>query len=105
MLTRDEFLIDMHDALATSDAPKLGEITRIDEGFRLQETDEFIVEVHRMLFNWRLIVRRPELSWEIEHGFCFFGTDLATLARAVAVGLEWDDPLHATPTGFDKQAY
>lgn len=80
-------------------------IVRIDNGFRLQETDEYVVEVWRYVFNWRLVVLFPNQLIAVEHGFCYFGTDLESLARAVAAGLEWDDPLHTLPAGFDKQAF
>lgn len=30
---------------------------------------------------------------------------LESLARAVAAGLEWQDPLHTDPAGFDRKAF
>lgn len=39
------------------------------------------------------------------HGYCYFGTGLESLARAVAAGLQWVDPLNTAPEGFDKQAF
>ncbi len=66
--------------------------------FRLQQANGYTAEIHKLLFKWRFIVRRPETPWAFEHRFCLFGTDLATLAKAVAVGLEWDDPLSTMPT-------
>lgn len=105
MLTRDEHLCELHQALNESDASGANGITRIDEGFRLRATETYIVEVHKMLFNWRLVVFEPDALIDIKHGYCFFGTDLATLARAVAAGLEWVDPMNTPPADFDKQAY
>lgn len=59
----------------------------------------------KMLYNWRLVVMRPHQQIDTIHGYCYFGTDLATLARTVAAGLQWEDPLHSAPEGFDKQAF
>lgn len=58
-----------------------------------------------MLYNWRLVVMRPHQQIDTIHGYCYFGTDLATLARTVAAGLQWENPLHSAPEGFDKQAF
>lgn len=80
-------------------------IVRISNGFRLQETEEFTVEVWKMLYNWRLVVMPPRQQIETTHGYCYFGTDLTALARAVGAGLEWTDPLRTAPAGFDKQAF
>ena len=72
-------------------------------GFQLQKTEEYTVEVWRMIVNWRLVVFTDEIS--VHHGYCFFGTSLESLARAVAAGLEWEDPLNTDPPGFDKKAF
>jgi hypothetical protein len=80
-------------------------IVRISNGFRLQETEEYTVEVWKMLYNWRLVVMPPRQQIETTHGYCYFGTDLEALARAVAAGLTWADPLRTPPSGFDKQAF
>lgn len=78
-------------------------IVPTEQGFRLQQTDEYTVEVWRMIVNWRLVVFTNEVT--VNHGYCFFGTGLGTLARAVAVGLEWEDPLNTDPSDFDKKAF
>lgn len=73
---------------------------------RVQETEEFVVEVVPMMFNWRLVVYYPwEAGRTYEHGYCYFGTGPATRARAVAAGEGWVDPLHTHPAGYDKQAF
>jgi len=76
-----------------------------ENGFRLQTTDEYVVEVWAMLYNWRLIVMLPNQTITVEHGFCYFGRDFETLARAVAAGLTWENPLTDAPEGYDKQAF
>lgn len=82
------------------------ELQVIDGGYRLRVTDEYIVDCMRMAFNWRLVVSVPEEDGRFyRHGFCYFGRDLATMHRAIAAGLVWEDPLHAAPEGYDKRAY
>lgn len=80
-------------------------IETIDDGFRLQSTDEHVVEVWRYMFNWRLVSMLPNQNATTERGYCFFGTDLESLARAVAAGLAWENPLRSDPEGFDKRAF
>jgi len=80
-------------------------IVQTPEGFRLQETDEYVVEVWGMIYNWRLIVMKPNQNVTVEHGYCYFGRNFETLAKAVAAGLTWKDPLNSAPEGYDKQAF
>lgn len=58
-----------------------------------------------MLYNWRLVVLRPHQQIDAVHGYCYYGTELESLACAVAAGLEWHAPLNSAPVGFDKQAF
>jgi hypothetical protein len=82
------------------------ELRVIEGGYRLVETDEYVVDCMVMLFNWRLVVTTPQYDGlQYMHGFCYFGRDRATLLRAIAAGLAWEDPLHTAPEGYDKQAY
>ena len=75
-------------------------------GYRLAEGDDWYVEVHRMLYNWRLVVGLAELDGvSYEKGYCYFGTDQATLAKAILAARAWEDPLDTDPVGFDKRAY
>lgn len=87
------------------DSIDTSKIIQTEDGFRIRETSEYVIEVHAMLFNWRLIVMLPNQNVTIEHGYCYFGRDLESLARAIAAGLEWADPLATEPTGFDKKAF
>lgn len=80
-------------------------IQEVETGFRLQETEDYVVEVWPMLFNWRLVVMLPNQNVTIEHGYCYFGRGLDALAKATAAGLIWSDPLNSPPEGFDKQAF
>ncbi|XUK64640.1 hypothetical protein ABMA10_21945 [Plantibacter sp. RU18] len=105
LLSSSNVLDDLESALRHDADVDQERIVRIDNGFRLQETDEYVVEAWKMLYNWRLVVMRPHQQVDTIHGYCYFGTDLETLARAVAAGLQWEDPLHSAPEGFDKQAF
>lgn len=80
-------------------------IEEISNGFRLQSTDEYVVEVWRYLFNWRLVVMKAHDQINVVHGYCYFGTRLESLTRAVTAGMEWVDPLLTPPREFDKQAF
>lgn len=81
------------------------EITEIENGFRIRQTEEFTVEVWRYTFNWRLVSMLPNQQTTTARGYCFLGITLESLARAVAAGLEWDDPLHGDPPDYDKRAF
>jgi hypothetical protein len=81
------------------------QLERIDNGWRVKSTDEYVVEVWKTLFNWRLVVMVPNQQSVVEHGFCYFGLGLESLTRAIAAGLEWEDPFITKPNGFDKQAF
>lgn len=95
-------MADLAPEEATQNDPR---IQQTENGYRLQETDEYVVEVWPMLFNWRLIVMLPNQNTTVEHGYCYFGRGLESLARATAAGLTWADPLNTLPDGFDKQAF
>lgn len=81
------------------------QLERIDNGWRVKVTDEYVIEVWKTLFNWRLVVMVPNQQAYVEHGFCYFGLGLESLTRAIAAGLEWEDPFTTKPAGFDKQAF
>lgn len=93
-------------------------IVATEHGFLIRSTKTYTIEVHRALFNWRLVLHvhgfecsppseeHPNgMCPTLEHGYCFFGLGLESLTRAVAAGLKWDDPLHTDPTGFDRKAF
>lgn len=81
------------------------QLEQTSQGFIIRREEKYVIEVWRMLFNWRLVVLLPNQTATVEHGYCYFGTGLEALTRAVAAGLEWDDPLHTDPAGFDKKAF
>lgn len=62
--TRAEALDDLERQMR-SEADFAGErIVRTGNGFRLQETKTFTVQVWKMLSNWRLVVMLPHLQIE-----------------------------------------
>lgn len=102
----------LHDLVANTG------IVATEHGFRIRTTDTYFLEVHRALFNWRLVLHIHGIECSppsvehaegvcptLEHGYCFFGLGLESLTRAVAAGLDWHDPLHTDPAGFDRKAF
>ncbi|ROS46197.1 hypothetical protein [Curtobacterium sp. PhB78] len=82
------------------------QLTPTEYGFRVRATDQYVIDVRKMLFNWRLIGSlAPAYGITDQHGFCYFGRTEEALHRAVAAGLTWEDPLNTEPEGFDKQAF
>lgn len=76
------------------------------DGFVLKRTSDYVVDVSRMLYNWRLqVARAEEYGRQYEHGFCYFGTGMESLGRVALAAAQWNDPLNTLPEGFDKQAY
>ena len=80
-------------------------IIQTEDGFKVRETEEYVIEVHEMLFNWRIVIMRPNQKITIDHAYCYYGTGLETLARAIAAAVAWEDPYNTKPEGFDKQAF
>lgn len=93
-------------------------IVATEHGFRIRTAETYFVEVHRALYNWRLVLHvhgvecsSPSADYPdglcptLEHGYCYFGLGLESLSRAVAAGLEWRDPLGSDPAGFDRKAF
>lgn len=79
---------------------------KTENGFIVQQTSEFVVDVTLMLFNWRVHVALADRYGSFyERGYCYFGTGPDTLVRAVLAAKQWEDPLHTDPVGFDKQAF
>jgi len=82
------------------------ELEPIQGGWIVKRTDEYVIDVVRQIFNWRVHVAVPDLYGMVyEHGYCYFGTDAETLTRAVIAAQQWEDPLNTDPIGFDKKAY
>lgn len=81
-------------------------LERIDGGWIIRRTDEYVIDVARQIFNWRLHVAVPEnYGTFYEHGYCYFGTGADSLVLAIEAGKRWEDPLHTDPIGFGKKAY
>lgn len=83
-----------------------GTVTWRSFGYQIRLEDDAPYEIwaYRMLFNWRLVVGYAD-SMTLESGYCYFGTDLSTLVKAIEAGLEWKDALHTEPVGYDKKAF
>lgn len=75
-------------------------------GWIAQRTSEYVVDVTRMLFNWRIHVSlAEEYGTAYQHGYCYFGNDPDTFVIALSAAKQWADPLHSDPIGFNKKAF
>ncbi|WIE80932.1 hypothetical protein [Curtobacterium sp. MCSS17_016] len=104
-LARSKVNVQVVAAAAAGSDADAHQLERIDNGWRVKATDDYVIEVWKTLFNWRLVVMVPNQQAVVEHGFCYFGLGLESLTRAIAAGLEWEDPFNTKPAGFDKQAF
>lgn len=78
------------------------EVTPVDGGFRVKETDAHYVDVLRQIFNWR-VTRSPKADpWCYDRHWCFAGTSFTTLFRAVQAAGEWDGGDRTDPEGWNK---
>lgn len=81
-------------------------LTPTEYGYIIRQTEEYVIDVTLMLYNWRLHVALAEdYGVSYEHGYCYFGTGPDSLLRAVTAGQEWDDPLRTHPAAYDKMAF
>jgi hypothetical protein len=78
-------------------------IVAIDGGFGIKDTRYGAIAVNRMIFNWRIVRHSTPLTYD--RGWCYFGTDLATLLRAVDAALKWDGADDTAPIGYDKDVF
>ncbi len=84
----------------------IASLTPVRGGYIIRRTDEYVIEVIQMLFNWRLYVALPEHYGQVyEHGFCYYGTGPDPFILAVKAGQQWRDPLNTDPVGFSKKAF
>jgi hypothetical protein len=78
------------------------EVTLVEGGFRIRETDTHYIDVLRMLFNWR-VARTMKGHLELyDRHWCFAGTSFITLIRAVTAAAEWDGGDGTEPAGWNK---
>jgi hypothetical protein len=78
------------------------EVTPIDGGFRVKETETHYIDVLRMIFNWRVARSPKECGWSYDRHWCFAGTSFVTLLRAVSAAAEWDGADDTSPAGWNK---
>lgn len=84
----------------------LDSCTPVAGGYIVQQNDDFVVDVIRTLYNWRVhVALAEEYGAFYLHGYCYFGTGPDALAVAVNAAKNWADPLNTDPDGFDKKAF
>lgn len=80
-------------------------VTPIESGYRVRETDEFVVDVWRATFNWRLVSYEAGQQMNVDRGYCLYGRNVESLTRAIIAGLSWEDPRNSDPADYDKRAF
>jgi len=78
------------------------EVTAIDGGFRVKETATHWIDVQRMIFNWRISTTPKSCPLTYDRNWCYFGTGIETLLRAVGAASEWDGADDTDPPGWSK---
>jgi hypothetical protein len=78
------------------------EVTPVDGGFRVKETDTCHVDVLRMIYNWRIARTPKDRPWSYDRHWCYAGTTWETLIRAVRAAAEWDGADGTDPEGWSK---
>ena len=97
-MTDDEHLADTLSVLFSTP------ITATDwQSFLVKDTGTHLVEVNRMIFNWR-ITRSRKNSLCYDRGWCYYGTSWIALLRATQAAIDWDGADDTAPEGWDKNA-
>lgn len=71
-------------------------------GFRVKETETAWIDVLRMIFNWRVANTLKSDPDSSRRHWCYAGTSLLTLIRAVGAVAEWDGADGSEPEGWNK---
>jgi hypothetical protein len=77
-------------------------IKDIDGGFRVRETETHVIDIHRMIFNWRITRTAKNKPLTYDRAWCFYGTDIISLLRTVKAAVYWDGADDTAPEGWDK---
>lgn len=79
-------------------------ISQVSGGLRVKETETAWVDVMRMIYNWRVVRVLKDSPETVDRAWCYYGTDIATLLRAVEAAIAWDGGDGTAPAGWDKDA-
>ena len=79
-----------------------GEVTPIDGGFRVKETETHWVDVLKMIWSWRIVTTSKDVPESYDRHWCYAGTSLLSLIRAVGAAAEWDGSDGTEPEGWNK---
>lgn len=76
-------------------------------GYRVKETADHHIEIHRMLVNWRIVTvpKHGNPGEFSDHGWCYRGTGLQGFIAAALAAASWDGAESTHPPGYVKQAY
>lgn len=68
----------------------------------VKQTENWLVEICPMIFNFRLLLTPVHCPDVWDHAWCYFGTDAATLTRAMLAATAFDPETQSAPVGYDK---
>lgn len=69
----------------------------------VKEQAGYLVELVPMIYNWRVVLTPADDTYGWDFGWCYFGTDRDTFARAWLAAERFDLETMAEPEGFDKR--
>lgn len=75
-------------------------------GYRVKDSDcgRYVVEVWRMLYNWRVVLRPKDCDVTVEGAWCYFGNGWTSLRNALLAAAVWSGDPATEPPGYDKRA-
>jgi hypothetical protein len=77
-------------------------IEPIDGGYRIGETETHIIDVMRMLYNWRITTTPKHSPLTYDGGWCYVGTDPGTFLKAVVAAKIMIETGADQPCGWNK---
>jgi hypothetical protein len=78
------------------------DLTPVDGGLRVKETETHYIDVLRMIYNWRIARTPKDSPMTYDRGWCYAGTGDAALWRAVLAAAAWDGADDTEPEGWSK---
>lgn len=78
------------------------DLTPIDGGYRVTETETHYLDVLRQIYSWRLVTTPKDFPMVWDRGWCYYGTGLGSLAAAVLAARTWDGSDDSEPEGWNK---
>lgn len=88
-----------------SELPAEIKLTPILGGYRVKTTEYGVIEVYKMLVNWRITRTPLNDPTTYDRGWCYAGTGQATMVAAVLAAWAWDGADNTEPEGWVKRVF